>query len=93
MAMSLCSRVEQVNKMLQWNPMPASFRVFDEGEISAAATLSAASLAIIEHAFSALAEGRVIMPAPLGLHIKEDKVDGEVHVKTAYITREQGICR
>jgi ornithine cyclodeaminase/alanine dehydrogenase-like protein (mu-crystallin family) len=72
--------------------MPASFRVFEEDEISEVATLGSASLAIIDHAFSALAEGRVIMPAPLGLHIKDDDVEGEVHVKTAYIRGSQGFA-
>jgi ornithine cyclodeaminase/alanine dehydrogenase-like protein (mu-crystallin family) len=72
--------------------MPASFRVFEEREISEVATLGPASLAIVEHAFSALAAGGVIMPTPLGLHIKDDEVEGEVHVKTAYIRGSKGFA-
>jgi len=72
--------------------MPASFRVFEEVEISEVATLDPASLAIVEHAFSALARGRVIMPAPLGLHIKDDGVEGEVHIKTAYTRGSKGFA-
>jgi hypothetical protein len=48
--------------------MPAAFRVFEEREIREVATLNPASLAIIEKAFSALAEGRVIMPTPRSAH-------------------------
>ena len=32
------------------------------------------------------------MPAPLGLHIDTDKVQGEVHVKTAYIKGGKGFA-
>jgi ornithine cyclodeaminase/alanine dehydrogenase-like protein (mu-crystallin family) len=72
--------------------MLAAFRVFEEREIREVATLNPASLAIIEQAFSALAEGRVIMPASLGLHINDDEVQGEVHVKTAYIRGSMGFA-
>ena len=41
------------------------------------------ALAAVERAFRALAEGRVVQPAPLGLEITE--VHGEVHVKGAYL--------
>ncbi len=72
--------------------MLAAFRVFEACEISKVATLNPASLEIIEQAFSALAEGRVIMPAPLGLRIDNDDVEGEVHVKTAYIRGSKGFA-
>ncbi len=70
----------------------AGLRVFYEPEIREVAVLNQASLACIEVAFSDLAAGRVIMPAPLGLHIDTDKVQGEVHVKTAYIKGRKGFA-
>jgi ornithine cyclodeaminase/alanine dehydrogenase-like protein (mu-crystallin family) len=72
--------------------MPAALRVFEEREIREVATLNPRSLATIEQAFTALAAGRVTMPAPLGLHIKNDDVQGEVHVKTAYICESRGFA-
>ncbi|MGA7293256.1 MAG: hypothetical protein WBW53_01410 [Terriglobales bacterium] len=72
--------------------MSAAWQVLEEREISDAATLNPESLDVIEQAFSALADGRVIMPAPLGLHIDDDEVQGEVHVKTAYIRGSRGFA-
>lgn len=72
--------------------MPPPLRVFEAREISEAVTLNPESLAIIERAFSALAEGRVIMPVPLGLHIDDAEIQGEVHVKTAYIQGSKGFA-
>src|SRR5260370_2985418 len=70
--------------------MAARLLVFQEHEIREVATLNEQSLACIEQAFSALAAGRVIMPAPLGLYLEEGQ--GEVHVKTAYIRGSKGFA-
>jgi ornithine cyclodeaminase/alanine dehydrogenase-like protein (mu-crystallin family) len=70
--------------------MAANLPVFEEYKIREVATLNAKSFACIEQAFSALAAGRVIMPAPLAMHIEE--VQGEVHVKTAYTQGSKGFA-
>lgn len=44
------------------------------------------ALVAVERAFRALAEGRVIQPAPLGMDL--ERVRGEVHVKGAYLEGE-----
>ncbi|MBI3476978.1 MAG: ornithine cyclodeaminase family protein [Acidobacteria bacterium] len=69
---------------------PPAVRIFNQSEIQSGSGLTAAALACIENAFSALAEGRVIMPPPLGMHI--DDLQGEVHVKTAYIRGTAGFA-
>jgi len=57
-------------------------RVVTEDEIRAAVGWPSA-LRAAERAFRALAEGRVTLPPPVGLHLPE--VEGEVHVKGARI--------
>lgn len=57
-------------------------RLIDEQQLRAAIG-PADALAAAERAFRALAEDRVVQPAPLGLEIPE--VHGEVHVKGAYL--------
>lgn len=57
-------------------------RVFDLEEIRAALS-RADAIEAVEAGFTALAEGRVTLPAPLGLHLPD--VEGEVHVKGAHI--------
>lgn len=57
-------------------------KVIDEQTIRAAVTTHDA-LAAAERAFRALAEDAVELPDPVGLRVPE--VDGEVHVKSAYL--------
>lgn len=57
-------------------------RIIDEQAIRAAITETGA-LASAERAFRAMAEGHVQLPPPMGLEIPE--VEGEVHVKSAYL--------
>ena len=57
-------------------------KIIEEREIRTAVGPTEA-LAAAERAFRALAEGRVVQPAPLGLELAE--VHGEVHVKGAYL--------
>ena len=65
-------------------------QVFNAEEIKRVVGLDGDSLAAVESAFTALTEGRVIMPAPMVLHLPE--VDGEVHVKTATIKGLSGFA-
>lgn len=60
----------------------ASLRVFDAWTIRQAMT---ARLALVsaEHAFKALARGKAVVPPPLAAEFKD--VNGEVHVKGAYL--------
>src|SRR5215470_6456509 len=69
---------------------PTSIPFFNHEQIRNVAGLNQAALAAIENGFSALCDGRVIMPAPLGMHIEQAR--GEVHVKTAYIAGSQGFA-
>ena len=58
-------------------------RIIDEATLRARIGETLA-LEAVERAFRALAEGRVMQPPPMGLEVAP--VDGEVHVKGAYLT-------
>ena len=60
-------------------------RIFGEKELRKAVG-EAEALAAVETAFRALAERRVVQPAPLGMDL--ERVRGEVHVKGAYLESE-----
>lgn len=63
--------------------MTHDVRIVTESELRAQVRLSRSLIDVIEKAFVALAEGRVIMPPVLSMEIPQ--ANGEVDVKTAYV--------
>ncbi len=64
--------------------------LLSEREIRACVDVDEKSLAAVEEAFTRLARGDVIVPAPMGIDVPER--GGEVHIKTAYVRGLDGFA-
>jgi ornithine cyclodeaminase len=64
--------------------------ILTEAQLRARIPLDLAAIDVVEAAFARLAEGGVVMPPVLSMHLPE--VNGEVDVKTAYVTGLQGFA-
>ena len=70
--------------------MAHEIRILTEAELRAAVPLDLAAVDTVEAAFSALAEGGVVMPPILSMDLPQ--VNGEVDVKTAWIPGFDGFA-
>ena len=64
--------------------------LLNEREIRACVGMNAHALAAVEDAFTRLAHGDAIVPAPMGIEVAER--GGEIHVKTAYVRGLDGFA-
>ena len=64
--------------------------ILTEAQLRARIPLDLAAIDVVEAAFARLAEGGVVMPPVLSMHLPE--VNGEVDVKTAYVPGLQGFA-
>ncbi len=67
-----------------------SVTILTEAELRRSVSLDREAVAVVEHAFTALAGGKVVMPPILRLDVPEN--NGEVDVKTAYIPGHAGFA-
>ncbi|NRG17519.1 cyclodeaminase [Rhizobiales bacterium] len=70
--------------------MAHDIKILTETELREAVKLDLAAIDVVEHAFAALATGKVVMPPILSMAIEE--ANGEVDVKTAYIPGFDGFA-
>lgn len=64
--------------------------ILSEAQLRARIPLDVATIDVVEAGFARLAEGGVVMPPVLSMHLPE--VNGEVDVKTAYVPGLQGFA-
>lgn len=70
--------------------MPHEIRIVTEAQLRCVVRLDLETVDVIDGAFAALAEGRVVMPPILSMELAE--AHGEVDVKTAYIPGLDGFA-
>jgi ectoine utilization protein EutC len=66
------------------------FLLLNEEEIRSCVGLDLEALAAVEDAFTRLARGEAILPAPIGIDVPERRA--EIHVKTAYVRGLDGFA-
>ena len=69
---------------------PSKVILLTEAELRESVGLDAVSLAAIERAFAALADGGVTLPPPMAIDFPLS--DGEVHIKSAYLHGEDAFA-
>ena len=70
--------------------MGHEIRIVTEAELRCVMELNLTIVDVIERAFAALSEGKVVMPPILSMELAE--ANGEVDVKTAYIPGFDGFA-